>query len=79
MTQPAITVHYLANHPMLADKLALISWTEWQFAYEQRGQCFSDALSTYRQRAKIGSLPLALVAFHGEQFVGTVVEEQGRI
>jgi GNAT superfamily N-acetyltransferase len=72
MTRPDITVDYLANHRELADELARFSWAEWQSVYEQRGQTFADAMSTYRERVNINCLPLALVAFAGEQLIGTV-------
>jgi GNAT superfamily N-acetyltransferase len=73
MTPPDVTIDYLANHPELADELARFSWVEWQPIYEERGQTFNDALRSYRDRTKIDSLPLALIAFGGDdQLVGAV-------
>src|SRR4051794_10644746 len=72
MTPPEITVHYLADHPHLADQLARLSWAEWQPIYQQRGQTFADALNNYRQRINTDRIPLTLVALHGKELVGTV-------
>src|ERR1700731_1858174 len=72
MTVPEITIDYLANQPEFADELARLSWAEWQPIYQQRGQTFDDALNNYRQRTNTDRLPLALVALHGEELVGTV-------
>jgi GNAT superfamily N-acetyltransferase len=67
-----ITIHYLANHPLLVPELARLSWAEWQPIYQQRGQTFEDSLNNYRERTNTDCLPLALVALHGDQLVGTV-------
>jgi GNAT superfamily N-acetyltransferase len=67
-----ITIDYLANHPRRVEQLAQWSWSEWQPIYQERGQNFADALKNYRERTNIDRLPLALVALHGEELVGTV-------
>jgi predicted N-acetyltransferase YhbS len=67
-----ITVDYLANHPKLVEKLATLTWNEWQPLYKERGQTFEDAIKNYRERTNKDCLPLTLVAFHDEQLVGTV-------
>lgn len=67
-----ITVHYLANHPGYADHLGRISWQEWQGIYERRGQTPNDALTSYRESTNVDRLPLALIACHGSELVGTV-------
>jgi GNAT superfamily N-acetyltransferase len=67
-----ITVDYLANHAELVDQLALLSWTEWQSIYQQRGQTFEHARANYRERTNIDRLPLTLVALHNRELVGTV-------
>ncbi len=72
MPAPNITIDYLANHPELAPELARLFYEEWRMIYDQRGQSFDDVLRTCVERANIGSLPLALVAFQDEQLVGTV-------
>jgi GNAT superfamily N-acetyltransferase len=72
MTQPNITVEYLATRPELADELARLSWAEWQTIYEQRGQTFADAVRNYRERLNIERLPLALVALSEGKLIGTV-------
>lgn len=69
---PNIRIGYLANHQELADELARNSWAEWRSIYERRGQDFNHALTTYRERANIDRLPLALVALDGEKPAGTV-------
>jgi GNAT superfamily N-acetyltransferase len=72
MTEPNITIDYLANHPELAEELARFSWNEWPSIYEHRGQTFADALRKYQERTNVDSIPLALVAFAGGMLVGTV-------
>jgi GNAT superfamily N-acetyltransferase len=67
-----ITIDYLANHPELAPELTRLFYEEWRTIYDQRGQSFDDVLHTCVERANIGSLPLALVAFQDEELVGTV-------
>jgi GNAT superfamily N-acetyltransferase len=67
-----ITVHYLANHPAYADHLGCLSWQEWQHIYEKRGQTLDDARKSYRQRANLDRLPLALIACCGAELAGTV-------
>ena len=67
-----IIVDYLANHAELVDQLALLSWTEWQPIYRQRGQTFEHARANYRERTNIDRLPLTLVALHDRELVGTV-------
>jgi GNAT superfamily N-acetyltransferase len=68
----SIAIHYLANHPLYAPELARYSYHEWRSAYDRRGETFSDVLTAYRKRTNVDTLPLALVALHGEQLVGTV-------
>jgi predicted N-acetyltransferase YhbS len=72
MTEPNITIDYLANHPELAEELARFSWNEWPSIYEHRGQTFADALRKYQERTNVNSIPLALVAFAEQKLVGTV-------
>ena len=67
-----VRIEYLAVHPELADELARWSWAEWRVFYETSGRGFDDALNSYRERAQIDALPLALVAFAGGKLVGTV-------
>ena len=70
--RPNITIDYLANHRELAHDVATFSYAEWHSLYDQRGQTFADVESIINERAKVGSLPLAFVAFRREQVVGTV-------
>ena len=74
MTQPAITIDYLANRPELAERLARWSWNEWQWVYNQRGQTFDHALKNYQERSNRDCLPLALVALDKDngEIIGTV-------
>lgn len=67
-----VTIDYLANHAHLADELARWSWNEWRAIYEERGQMFEHALKNYRERTNTDCLPLALVALHGADLIGTV-------
>ena len=67
-----INIDYLANHPELAPELGKLFYDEWHPIYDQRGQSFDDVVSTCRERANIGYLPLALLGFQEEQLVGTV-------
>ena len=67
-----IAVRYLAERPELADALAGWAWAEWRVYFDARGRTLDDARSSYRERARIDALPLALVAFAGGKLVGTV-------
>ena len=67
-----ISARYLAHHPELADELARWAWTEWRVFFDARGRTCDDARRSYGERAQIGALPLALVAFAGGKLVGTV-------
>lgn len=67
-----MAVEYLADHPHLADALANWSWAEWRLFIEARGRTFDDVLRSYRERAQIDALPLALVAFADGELTGTV-------
>jgi GNAT superfamily N-acetyltransferase len=69
---PGIIIDYLAEHPHLVRQLAELSWTEWQPIYQERGQTFDDAIKNYGERTNVDRLPLALVALHGGELVGTV-------
>ena len=61
-----ITVEYLADHPHLADELANWSWTEWRVFFDERVRGLEDARRSYRERAQLDALPLAIVAFAGD-------------
>jgi GNAT superfamily N-acetyltransferase len=67
-----LTIDYLANHPGFVERLARLSWAEWQSIYQERGQTFENALNNYRERTNTDRLPLTLVALHQEELVGTV-------
>ena len=71
MNDAGLTIDYLANHPELAAELARWSWSEWRALHEARGRTFDDGVNSYRERAQIDALPLALVAFAGAELVGT--------
>ena len=72
MTEPEITIDYLADHPELIDELARLSWKEWQDIYEQRDQTLEHCLKNYQERMNIDRLPLAFVALHRNELVGMV-------
>jgi GNAT superfamily N-acetyltransferase len=65
MTRPDIVIDYLANCPQLIDKLARLSFLEWQDVYQQRKQTLEDTVKNYRGRMNTDRLPLTLVALHG--------------
>ncbi|HJT81653.1 MAG TPA: GNAT family N-acetyltransferase [Chthoniobacterales bacterium] len=67
-----VQIHFLAEHPILIEKLARLSWAEWQPIYRERGQTFEDAVKNYQERTNTDCLPLTLVALHGDELVGTV-------
>ena len=71
-TGEEVTVEYLADHPELADELAKWSWADWRVYIEARGRGLDDARRSYRERAQIDALPLALVAFADGKLIGTV-------
>lgn len=71
-TEGAVRVEYLAHHGEVADELARWSWEEWRVFFDERGRGFEDARRSYRERAQLEALPLALVAFAGGKLVGTV-------
>jgi len=62
MSEPNIVIDYLGNCPELIDKLARLSWEEWQEIYQQRKQTLEYLLKNYRGRSNIDRLPLTLVA-----------------
>ena len=71
MEHAEVTVDYLAHHPELAVELARWSWSEWRVLYEARGRTLDDGVSSYRERAQVDSLPIALIAFAGGELIGT--------
>ena len=71
MRHADVSVDYLANHPELAAELAQWSWKEWRVFYDARGRTLDDGIRSYRERAQVDSLPLALVAFAGGKLIGT--------
>ncbi|MDQ6809390.1 MAG: GNAT family N-acetyltransferase [Verrucomicrobiota bacterium] len=71
-THDSVTIHYLAEYPHYADELAGFSYAEWPATYELRGESLSDVVRSYRERARIDSLPLALVALASGVLIGTV-------
>jgi GNAT superfamily N-acetyltransferase len=62
MTLPEINIHYLCDHPELAEELARLSWKEWQEVYQQRERTLEDSLKNYRERMNTDRLPLTFVA-----------------
>lgn len=72
MVSADIKIDYLGNYPHLAENLARWSWAEWQPIYIERGQTFEHALKNYQERTNIDRLPLALVALHEGELIGTV-------
>ena len=66
-----IHVDYLARHLESADKLAPYFYQEWREIYDARGQDYQAVAESFRSRANIDSLPLALVALHQNDVVGT--------
>jgi GNAT superfamily N-acetyltransferase len=70
-TGSEIILDYLSNWPDRIPELAGYAYDEWRALFESKGQNYEDALSSYRERAKIDSLPLALVALHDGNVIGT--------
>jgi GNAT superfamily N-acetyltransferase len=70
-TGSEIILDYLANSPQCIPELARYAYDEWRALFDSRGQNFEDALDSYRDRANIDSLPLALVALHDGKVIGT--------
>jgi GNAT superfamily N-acetyltransferase len=66
-----IIFDYLANWPNRIPELARYAYDEWGALFKSKGQNYEDALSSYRERANIDSLPLTLVALHDGNVIGT--------
>jgi N-acetylglutamate synthase-like GNAT family acetyltransferase len=69
---PDIMIEYLADRPEFLEKLAELSWKEWQDIYEQRGHTLEHSLKNYQERMNIDRLPLTLVAVRRAELVGMV-------
>src|SRR5215472_14960232 len=76
MTVRDVIIEYLADRPEFVEKLAQLSWKEWQDVYQQRQQTLDDSLKNYRERLNTDRLPLTLVAVrahHGKSLTELAV------
>jgi GNAT superfamily N-acetyltransferase len=69
--QAEIIFDYLANWPNFIPELAKYAYDEWRPLFDGRGENYEDVLDSYRERANIDSLPLALIALHDDKLIGT--------
>ena len=68
-TKHDIRIDYLANHPEFVDRLAAWTFNEWPEYLI--GKSVEDVAESIRQRLNIDRVPLAIVAFHAGQVVGS--------
>lgn len=66
-----LTIDYLRNYPEIIPTLAKYSYDEWRPVYDQAGLSYQDVVHSYEERTNIDKLPMALVALHSGQIVGT--------
>jgi GNAT superfamily N-acetyltransferase len=72
MNAEDIQIDYLVNHQEWIEPLALVSYDLWTSVYAATGRTLDDAIQSYRDRARIGSIPLAFVALVSDHVVGAV-------
>lgn len=63
-------IEYLANHTELIPTIAELFYREWGYLYPN--QTLDDVIIRIQERTNTDKIPLALVAFQDEEFVGTV-------
>jgi GNAT superfamily N-acetyltransferase len=69
--QEEVAIDYLANHPWCAAELAEYFYDHWREIYQRRGVTVTAVRKAIEERTNVGSLPLAIVALHNGQAVGT--------
>ena len=72
MSKLNITIEYLAERPEFLERLAQLSWEEWQEIYQQRDQTLEHCMKNYQERMNTDRLPLTLVGLNDRQLVGMV-------
>lgn len=63
-------IEYLEDHKEVIPTLSRWFYEEWAYLHPERSYADVERLMT--ERAQKGSIPLALVAFEGEELLGTV-------
>jgi GNAT superfamily N-acetyltransferase len=66
-----IAIDYLANQRSYLPVLVDAMYAHWHPLFQAMGKTREDFAGLMRARCRIGSLPTALVAFQGEQVLGT--------
>ena len=69
--QKDIAIDYLKNYPETIPTLAKYSYDEWRPVYDHAGLSYKDVIRSYEERININKLPIALVAVHSGQVIGT--------
>lgn len=65
-----MNIEYLANHREVIPTLAHWFYEEWAYLHPER--TYSDVESLITERAQTDKIPVALVAYDGEELLGTV-------
>ncbi len=65
-----MNIEYLAFHKEVIPTLAQWFYEEWSYLYPER--TFSDVKRLIAERAQADKIPVALVAYDGEELLGTV-------
>lgn len=65
-----MNIDYLANHKEVIPTLARWFYEEWAYLHPER--TYADVERLISERAQMGKIPVALVAFDGEELLGTV-------
>lgn len=72
MNTEDVQIDYLLNRQEWIEPLARVSYDLWTSVYAATGRTLDDAIQSYRDRARMGSIPLAFVALISDHVVGTV-------
>ncbi len=67
-----LRIDYLANHSRFVPVLTDSMYAHWRSLLQAVGKSRDDFARSMQDRCRIGSLPLALVAFQDDQVLGTV-------
>jgi len=65
-----MNIEYLANHKEVIPTLARWFYEEWAYLHPER--TYTDVERLISERAQTDKIPIALVAFDGEELLGTV-------
>ncbi len=72
MALSSINTDYLANHTRFVPVLTDYMYAHWRSLLEAVGKSRDDFALSMQDHCRIGSLPLALVAFQDDQVLGTI-------